>query len=294
MSILLTRFGKLLLIIFHKFPNYYLLFGFLFLMACQDTSTLYQKTFTAEEKKQLALQMRQGIGYYYQGSVPEVMLIEEGLSLDPDNVELNREVGIPYLKRGFAAEFEKYYQRTISLDPTEWIGWRGYLYLYFYRDYERAIADFDATDSLTVDFVDYPQATSVHFMRAIAYLKLKKYDEALLYLDMHLTEELKTTTLDYIDAKTFLYQALAYYKQGALAKAREYLKIGTDNAPYSADLWYWTAKIALEQGQQEIAREALEKGQTQFRKGYQNQRPYVEEFFQLYQSDFDELQAQLK
>lgn len=261
--------------------------------ACQQQPKLYKKDFSTAEKAKLATQFFHGCGNYYQGSAPEQFILEEGITLDPNNVMVAREIGVPYLKRGFAAEFERYYKRTIDLDAKEWQGWRGYLYLYFYRDYERAIADFDATDTLTPNFVDYPQATSVHFMRAISYLKLKKYEEALTYLDKHLQEELRTTTEDYIDSKTFLYQGIAHYEQSDLGKATASFKRGTDAAPYNADLWYWTAKILLEKGDMENALLALEEGEKQYQKGYQNQRPYVEEFFQLYQSDFDELREKI-
>ena len=259
--------------------------------ACQQPTDLYKKTFSQAEKEQLATQFFEQCGNYYQGSVPEQFILEEAVTLAPQHVMANREIGVPYLKRGFAAEFEQYYQKVIDLDAKEWQGWRGYLYLYFYRDYERAIADFDATDTLTPNFVDYPQSTSVHFMRAICYLKLEQYDDALAYLDKHLTEELKTTTEDYIDCKTYLYQGIAHYHKGDLEQAKASFKRGTDNAPYNADLWYWTAKLATEKNEKRQALAALEKGEAQYKKGYQNQRPYVEEFFQLYQSDFDELRA---
>jgi hypothetical protein len=62
-----------------------------------------------------------------------------------------------------------------------WQGWRGYLKLFFYRDYESAIADFNATDTLTTGFTDYPQSMSVDYLRGLAYFQLGEEEKALDY-----------------------------------------------------------------------------------------------------------------
>lgn len=262
--------------------------------ACQSDPILFKKEFTAEEKWKLTDQMTNGlIRSYGQGSVSEVMVLEEAIRLTPQRADLHREIGIPYGKRGMAVEFHPPYSRAVELDPENWQGYRGYMYLYFYRDYERAIADFDGLDALTPNFVDYPQATSVHFMRAVAYLGMEDYDTALAYFDKHITEELRTTTEDFIDLKTFVFQGIAHYKKGDIAAARKSFDRGTTNTPYSSDLWYWTAKLAQERGDKITATNAIEKAEIQFKKGYSNNRPYVEEFFQIYEGDIQELKEKI-
>lgn len=267
---------------------------FFSLTSCQSDPVLFQKEFTAEEKWELTDQMTNGlIRSYGQGSVSEVMVLEEAIRLSPQRADLYREIGIPYGKRGMAVEFHPPYSKAVELDPLNWQGYRGYMYLYFYRDFERAIADFDGLDALTPNFVDYPQATSVHFMRAVAYLGMEEYDTALDYFDQHITEELRTTTEDFIDLKTFVFQGIAHYKKGDIAAAKKSFDRGTTNTPYSADLWYWTAKLALERGDGTTAKSAIEKAEIQFKKGYFNNRPYVEEFFQIYEGDIQELKEKI-
>ncbi len=263
-------------------------------ISCQQEPVLYKKEFSAEEKKQLADQMTNNlIQKFGQGSVSEVLVLEEALRLQPENGDLWREIGIPYGKRGMAAEFGENYGKSVQYDPLSWQGWRGYMYLYFYRDYERAIADFNAIDDLTPDIVDYPQSTSVHFMRGICYLQLGEYDKALSYWDRHITEELKTNTEKYIDSKTFLFQGITYYKKGDYAKARESFDRGLKHADYNADLWLWSAKLALYNKEKKKGLADLEKAQIQYNKEYQNDRPYVEEFYQMHQADIDEVKEAL-
>ncbi|MEL6922720.1 MAG: tetratricopeptide repeat protein [Bacteroidota bacterium] len=253
--------------------------------ACNEAPELYQRTFSESEKKDIAKHMLRAHGFHYQGSAPNQFHMEEAWALDSLNADIIREIGIPYLKRGITAGFYPPYQEAIRLNARSWQGWRGYLYLYFYRDYERAIADFNAMDTLTPNFVDYPQATSVHLMRAVAYLKLKDYDECLRFLDLHIEEELKTATEDWINPRTWLYLFMAHWEKGDLAKAETSLRRGLKNRPDNADLWYWQAKLAVRQGQKSKAKAALEKAYDLLLKDFNNYRPYVEEFFQIYESD---------
>ena len=280
-----------------KLLNYYLkvltICGIGFLSACEQAPILYKKEFSEEENKAIANQLLNRLSRYYQGSVPEQFLLDESAKLNPVNADVHRELGVPYLKRGLPVEYEKHYADAVKYGAVDWQGWRGYIYLYFYRDYERALADFQALDVLTPNFVDYPQSTSILYMSAICYMKLGDYEQGITYFDKHIEEELRTSTEDYIDSKTFLFKGICYYKQGAFAEAEASIARGLTNAPDNADLWFWKAKMETEKGNKTIALNAIEKAQTQFDKDYHNHRPYVEEFFQIHQADIDELREKI-
>jgi len=260
-------------------------------IACQQAPELYKKELTVADKKRFADQMSNNlVRKFGQGSAAEVMVLREALEFEPTNGKLWREIGIPYGRRGMAAEFCEYYGKAVQYDSLNYIGWRGFTYLYFYRDYERAIADFDSLDNLTPNFVDYPQSTSIYFMRAIGYLKLEQYEKALFYWDAHINEELRTSTDEnYIDPKTWLFQAITYYKMNDFDKAKESIERGLKNVPENANLLFWSANLAFQNKEYRKAKNQLEKAQIQFNKGYHNYRSNVEEFFQMYQSDIDEL-----
>ena len=143
--------------------------------------TRYRKTYTTEEQRQLARQLVAAVGTRNQGTPAEQMLLREARRLDPTNAAVYQQLGDPYLYRGLVTAFPNYYGKAVQLDPLAWTGWRGYLYLYNYRDYGRALADFDATDLITPGVVDYPQSTSVDYMRGVCYLRLGRYHRAIEY-----------------------------------------------------------------------------------------------------------------
>ena len=128
--------------------------------------------------------------YYYQGTQESINAFAKAIELDPTHAESWRELSIPFLKRGMPHLWKKYIDKAVELDPITWQGYRGYNYLWFYRDYKKAIADFDATDTLTPKFTDAPQGHSVNYWRGIAYLGLKDYKNCIAYFDLHIQIEI--------------------------------------------------------------------------------------------------------
>ncbi len=276
-----------------KLLTYCLSIGLVALLAvsCQQRQPeLYKKTFTAEEKKRYAEQLNNSIGYYYQGSVPWQFLLREAKSLDPTHPEIYRELGIPPLKRGMASLFYTPYDKAVELDPKGWQGWRGYIYLYFYRDYDRAIYDFDTLDPLTPNFVDYPQSQSIDFMRGIAYMMKEDYVRALEYFDKHFAYESEEVGVKYLENRAFLYKGICHLKMGDTKEALAILNQGLTYNNTNPDLHYWKAKTLVQQGapQAEIAQEVAAAKQYF---GNRNIRAYTEQFYQLYWSDLEELEA---
>lgn len=267
----------------------------LFLSSCKkEEIPLYKKEFSQEEKAKLSDQMVTNlIRKYGQGSTSEVMVLKEALIHQPQDANLWRELGAPCVKRGLASKFYEYYDNAIKYDALNWQGWRGYLYLYFYRDYERAIEDFNQLDTLTPNFVDYPQSTSIHFMRGICYLKLGDYDTALSYWNKHLITELKSVTEEYIDPTFFLFEGITFYKMGDINQAIASFKRGLLSNSNNANLLFWYSKSLLRQNKKEQAHIQFNKAQLNFDLENHNVRPYVKEFFQLFQLDLDLLKKEI-
>ncbi len=277
-----------------KWPVAAILILVLLWTSCQRSDyQYYTKTISTEEYSEVARKLTDGITNYYQGSPASQMLLEEALRYDPNHALAHREIGVPYLKRGIGAAFPHYYGKAADLDPLGWTGWRGYLYLYFYRDYERALQDFNALDTITPGVVDYPQSTSVDYMRGLCYLQLNQNDQAIDYLDRHIAHEDSVAGADYVPPEAYLMRGIAQWKKGELEPALNSFKSGIALEDYNADLQYWLAKMYVEQGELAEARKWLKRAQLAFNQGDYNKRFYVEEFYQLYQQDLDALAAQL-
>jgi tetratricopeptide (TPR) repeat protein len=233
--------------------------------------------------------------HYYQGSVANMNLLEAAVALNPGNYEAWRELSIPYLKRGYPAEWFAHYNKAIEAGATEWVGARGCDYLFFYRDYTRALADFNALDTITPNFTDYPQATSDLYLRALCYYGLKDFRVALRFLDRHIEEQSNSSGgFKFIDPHIFLYKGLANLKLNELSAAEEAFNLGLSIFDQSSDLQFHLARVLLLQNKHEAACRHFALAYTCFKTGYKNQHNYVEVQEELYLYDFEELKKQLK
>lgn len=229
---------------------------------------------------------------YLQGSPRSMKLLEEAITLDSTYAEAIREYSVANLKRGMPHEWKPKFDNAVHHDAKTWQGYRGYLYLWFYRDYKKAIADFNALDTLTPS-MDYPQGHSIDFWRGIAYLGLKDYENSIAFWDKHITKETEDTGEDWVELEAFLYRGIAYYESGEKEKAMENFDKLIHYFKNSADAKYYKAKILFEQGEKEMALQMVENAIVDFDAGFYNNRAYVETLRQIYKQDLEELKTQI-
>ncbi len=251
------------------------------LFSCGSEQDWYQRNLDSTEKTLWADRMFNGSGKYYQGSVPEQFLLMEARQLDPLNSKIVREQGVAWLKRGFGIEMQQFYQQAVAIDPHSWQGMRGYNYLYFYRDYERAIADFNATDTLT-EGTDYPQGQSVDYMRGLCYLGLRQYDQAIDYFSKYIDEVTAEDGENWVDVYAFLYRGITYKEMGESRLAISDFKKGIKYYKNLADLYFHLAELEYEQGNMQEASTLIQKADEHYTNGYYHQRPYVTVQYQLH------------
>lgn len=91
---------------------------------------------TSEEKITLAEEMWLEIekNHGIQGSPEKMNFLEEIIRLNPKHCDAIRELSVAYLKRGMPHQWKPIFDRAVECDAVTWQPWRGYLYLYFYRD----------------------------------------------------------------------------------------------------------------------------------------------------------------
>ncbi|WP_219009886.1 tetratricopeptide repeat protein [Aquimarina litoralis] len=275
---------------------FYLSLGFVVITfsSCDTKPELYKTTFDRTISQKYVKQFIEGLHYdsYYQGTPEEHFLIQEAIALDPSFSDPHREMGASRVKRGINTEAMKKYAKAVALDAKSWQGYRGYLYLYFYRDYDNAIKDFNELDALTPNFVDYPQSQNIDFMRGIAYMMKGEYITAQEYFKKFFDHESKD--LAYIESRAFVYYGITYFKTGDFQKALEKFDQGIQ-LNKNADLFYWKAKtLAKLTYPSATINELLETSKELLLQGSNSRRPYVEEFYQTYIEDIEALQSSIQ
>lgn len=233
--------------------------------------------------------------HYPQGSMMSINGIKRATEIDSTYQQAVYELSVAYLKRGLPHKWKPQYDKSVLLDSVQRIPWRGYLYLWFYRDYKKAIADFDASDLLTPNFTDAPQGHSVDYWRGICYLGLKDYKNSIAYFDKYINSEIEESGEDWVEVTAFLYRGIAYFEtenyEEALLNFDKQLKYSRD---LSADAKYYKAQIFKSQNKIDDAKVLIQKAIDDYNVGYYNNRPYVETLRQIYPEDLDDFNATLE
>ena len=267
-------------------------------IGCNQDSFLSkeQKIAIAEEKWKTVVQQNAEDVDHTQGSAKTMKLIDEIIKLNPGHCDALRERSIPYLKRGMPQEWKKYMDQAVACDSSRWIGWRVHHYLYFYRDYAKAIADFDATDTLTPNFIDAPQGHSVDFWRGHAYYGAKNYEKSIYYYQKHVAHVTQKFGEDWVESQAFLNLDIAHYENKSTDSMPYYLdKVLHYYQDKSADTKYYFALYHSSKGDTLKALNHLEKGIEDFLAGYYKRRPnYNEEIRQIYVEQLTALEKELK
>ncbi len=265
---------------------------FLLATACDD-SKHEESQLSPEESKKRSAQIFEEAMRHPQGSPECMTLIEKAIQTNTNNAEAWRELSVAYLKRGYPHLWKPLFDSAVKKDPIAWQGWRGSNRYYFYRDYEGAIADFNATDTLTPKFTDHPNGESVDYLRGLCYLGLKDYSNAKKYFGRCIAEVTERSGEDWVDVNVFFYQGITHHYLQQTDSALVYFDKGIKYYDNFSECYYHKARILLAMGQKEEAKRLVIKGKELFEKGYSLHHDYVEMAEQLYRSDFEELEHKI-
>ncbi len=252
----------------------------------------YKKELSDEVKKQYAPQLRLGGGYYYQGSVPEQFQLEESMQMDTTDGDLWREIATAPLKRGIADVMYYNYDEAVKRKPEKWAGFRGYCYLYFYRDYYRAIQDFNYADEIHGE-VDFSQGQSHDYMRGLCYYGMEDYPAAYESLNKYISKVVTEEGESWVDVYAFLYKGLTLIKLERLDEAMVEFDRVLKYYKNLSDCFYHKARIYVARGQYDLAMQQLRLAEKYHQEGYFHQRPYVEVLEQVYIQDIQKLMREI-
>ena len=86
----------------------------------------------------------------------------------------------------------EYLDKASELEPEEVDGYYGWLLLYYYRDYEKALVHLNRYDLFTPDFDDYVGDDHILYAKALCYKELGQYTKALELFDNTIKSRIET------------------------------------------------------------------------------------------------------
>tara|TARA_R110002049_G_scaffold125586_1_gene281304 strand:- start:190 stop:1014 length:825 start_codon:yes stop_codon:yes gene_type:complete len=181
----------------------------------------------------------------------------------------------------------EYLDKASELEPEEVDGYYGWLLLYYYRDYEKALFHLNRYDAFTPDFVDYPQGDNILFTKALCYKELGQYSKALELFDNAIKSELKEHDENWISHQIYFQKARTLHLLGQQKKAIEYYDNTIKLWGKSSESYYYKGLAQIELNDSLAGRESLNKALDLIKKGYKTSDSYVALFDEVYQMEIE-------
>ncbi len=196
-------------------------------------------------------------------------------------------VSIQNTKNGNYNKAIEYLDKASELEPKEVDGYYGWLLLYYYRDYEKALFHLNRYDLFTPDFDDYVGDDNILYAKALCYKELGQYTKALELFDNAIKSELKEHDESWISHQVYFQKARTLHLLGEQKKAIEYYDKTIKLWDKSAESFYYKGLAQIEINDSLVGRENLNIALDLVTKGYKTSDSYVALFDEVYQMEIE-------
>jgi len=179
-------------------------------------------------------------------------------------------------------------EEAMRLDPETVSRYYGWLLLYYYRDYEKALEILELHDSYTPDFNDAPMGEDIHYLKGLAHFQLKNYEKANTEFDTYITHLGNTHGEDFVDVYTFVQKGRSLAQLNRKEEALAAYDKAILYAPSCTEAFYFKGLLLAEMGQVDSACIQLNTAKALMAKGSKSSDNYVEYFHEIYWQDIDE------
>ncbi len=200
--------------------------------------------------------------------------------------EMLRGLSVQNTKNGNYRQAIELLEAAMKLDPEDVSRYYGWLLLYYYRDYEKALQILEIYDAYTPEFSDAPMGEDIHYLKGLAHFQLHHYDIAINEFDAYINN--MAGKEEYVNVYTFV------QKGRSLAKLKKYQEAmqAFDKAIFyfesCTEAYYFKALTQLEIGENENACKNLKKAKDLISQGNKSSDNYVEYFHEIYPEEIDE------
>jgi tetratricopeptide (TPR) repeat protein len=196
-------------------------------------------------------------------------------------------VSVQNTKNGNYNKAIEYLDKASELESKEVDGYYGWLLLYYYRDYEKALFHLNRYDLFTPDFDDYVGDDNILYAKALCYKELGQYSKALELFDKAIKSELKERDESWISHQVYFQKARTLHLLGQQKKAIEYYDKTIKLWDKSSESFYYKGLAQIEINDALVGRKNLNIALDLIKKGYKTSDSYVALFDEVYQMEIE-------
>lgn len=179
-------------------------------------------------------------------------------------------------------------ERAYQINPKEEGAYYGWVLLYYYHDYKKALNILNTYDDYTPNFSDWPMGECIHYLKGLSYMQLKKYKDAIKEFDISINNTSIEHGEDWVNFMVFLNKGISLYNIGEYEEAIIQLQNTIQNYDKCSEAYFFIAKSQLKLNQKDTACENLNIAHKLIEEGFKSSDTYVELFNEIYDQQVQE------
>lgn len=265
---------------FHKTASIIFFIACLFFQSCTSQSPSKVAKFDLshikdKERTSIVTRMQEQVEKKlpYQGSLLHQSRCDTLIALG-HNVSGNyQEKSTPYTKIGDYHIAYPYLEKAYQIDPEGSLYYYSWLMLYYYRNYERALALLTEYDNYTPGKATYAWGENVNFLKGLALRQMKRYTEAIVEFSTYIKDEGKN-----VDVYAFVYRGICHFYNNDFERAINEFDIAIKKYPSCSAAYFWKAEVFAQKLDPKEAIHQLEIALDLVKKGHIKTDHYMEVF----------------
>lgn len=173
-------------------------------------------------------------------------------------------------------------EKAMKINPQEVSAYYGWVLLYYYRDYEKALSVLEQYDAYTPRFSDAPMGEDVHYLKGLCQMQLRQYQKAIDEFNTYINNLATTNTEDYVDVYTFVQKGRCLTQLGKFNEAINAYKKAIKYYKDCTEAYYFMGLTQLEMNQKESACTNFNIALDLINNGFKSSDNYVEYFHEIY------------
>lgn len=196
--------------------------------------------------------------------------------------ELYREASIQNLKNGNYQEAYLYLKKASKIDP-EIEGYFGWVLLYYFKDYEKAIAHLDKYRKYIKDDIAFVGDDHVSYAIGLCYKNLGNYELALINFDDAISDLSSNYSEEWITHQMYFQKARVLHMLKRYALADYFYEKSLLVWPESAEVYYYKALLYSEINNCDEMCKALDLSYSNIINGNKSMDSYISLFDEVYE-----------
>lgn len=254
---------------------------------CHPTA-IYEYLKAAGYQKENILRIGTYMAYHSHDACANAMMKRCLADNDSIRAEDWHAYSVQNTKNGNYAEAIMALDNAEALDATQIDDYYGWVLLYYYRDYARALTHLERFDALHSG-AKAPVGENIHFLKGLCFYQLKQFDQAIAEFTQNEAFEVKQFGQKNCNGYIYFYMARCYHLSGDLRMAKSYYEKAIAYTPFPTEADYYLGLLYRQlKPDSKRGTRYLEKAKNLLMKGYKQQDIYVELFDEVYLSQVNE------